>query len=54
MDTRCSGEVVGVGMEWEIGIDVYTLLCIKQLVRTYIAQGIEKEGTKLCVGRTLS
>ena len=37
MDTRCSGEVVGVGMEWEIGIDVYTLLCIAYVLPWWLS-----------------
>ena len=24
----------GGGMNWEIGIDIYTLICIKQIIRT--------------------
>ena len=37
MDTN--GEMWG-GMNWKIGIDIYILLCIKQIKRTYcVAQG---------------
>ena len=44
MDTK--GERVGGGMNWEIGIDIYTLLilCIKQITNEniqYIAQGTQ-------------
>ena len=40
MDTKGGKGVGGGGMNWEIGIDIYTLLCIKDIKRTYcIAQG---------------
>ena len=57
MDTRGEGEG---GMNWEIGIDIYTLLCIKQItnenllystgnstqysVVTYMGKESKKEG----------
>ena len=33
MDTKgeCSGDRGGGGMNWEIGIDIYTLICIKEI-----------------------
>ena len=66
MDTKGG---MGGGMNWEIGVDIHILLCIKQIMRTYRSTGnslysvlcgdlngkeIQKRGdTRICIADSL-